>query len=442
MNIEKIIRTLKSLMLNGWAVLFQEEEKSALYLTKAGEIETSIDSRRISAEITIYRKYGAHVGDARFSIFSDDEDELREKVRDALIICATAKKPTWPLPRRQVYHTTALLDKNIIVAFKKGTVEEVNLALWMNMLRAAKRERGIVISAAELHLRKTRSVVRNSVGLVAGSERTELFVETIFTSFVGAGKERREQEFHASQTVERLADFNPAQFVKHHAQLARDVLAAEQFGKVQETGIVLTGEALREFWAPNLDLNPVVFHAGGQVKHRGLSRYELGKRITLNKGFSIVSDPLVPFNPGSNRFDLDGVASQRVKIIEQGVVRNYFSSQRYAHYLKVRPTGGLGVIELSPGNEPSSRLKEGKIVEIVSFSSFSPNSVSGDFSAEIRLGYLHEGGKRIPVRAAMLSGNVFAMLDTMRLSKELVVAEKYSGPVAVRFEGGCRLAGF
>ena len=379
---------------------------------------------------------------ARFTIFSDDEQELKEKVRDALIICSTAKKQAWPLPKKQAYSAVALADEKIAAAFRKGATEDVNLALWKRIRGAARKEKGVNISAAELHLRKARSIVRNSEGVDAASIRTDLFIEAIFTSFSGAGKGRREQEFHASQTVGRLAEFDSVRFVKEYSQLARDVLRAERFERVQESGIVLTGEALREFWAPNLDLNPVVFHAGAQVKYRGLSRYDVGKRITNNARVSISSNPLVPFNPGSSRFDFDGVASQRVAIIEKGVVRKYFASQRYAYYLRVRPTGGLGVIELLSGKEPSSRLMDRHIVEIVSFSSFSPNSVSGDFSAEIRLGYLHADGKRIPVRAAMLSGNVFAMLDAMRMSRERMVAEKYSGPMTVRFDDGCRLAGF
>jgi predicted Zn-dependent protease len=86
------------------------------------------------------------------------------------------------------------------------------------------------------------------------------------------------------------------------------------------------------------------------------------------------------------------------------------------------------------------------VVEIVSFSSFVPNSLSGDFSAEIRLGYLYEkkAGKlvKVPVRGAMFSGNVFKMLDAMRLSREQMTMERYKGPALVRFDAECHLAGF
>jgi hypothetical protein len=34
------------------------------------------------------------------------------------------------------------------------------------------------------------------------------------------------------------------------------------------------------------------------------------------------------------------------------------------------------------------------------------------------------------------------MLDAMRLSEKRAVGERYSGPALVRFDAGCRLAGF
>jgi predicted Zn-dependent protease len=73
--------------------------------------------------------------------------------------------------------------------------------------------------------------------------------------------------------------------------------------------------------------------------------------------------------------------------------------------------------------------------------SFVPNALSGDFSAEIRLGYLYKNGKRIPIRGAMFTGNLFAMLDTMRMDGELHLA-RYKGPAVVRFDAGCHVAGF
>ncbi len=437
MNINRVLKVLKSMKLDAWSVLFQEQQRSTLHLTTKGEIETNIDSVRKQAEVVIYRNFKKQMGDAKFTLFTDDEKEIKRKVKDALVICSTAKKEAWPLPGKQRYGTVDTADPAIVKAFKNGSAEKLNLSLWNRMKNAVKKERGVRMNHAELHLTHTKNRIANSKGLNGRSEATELFVEAIVTAL---GKE--ENEFHNVALVGRARDFKPDAFVKETAVQARDVVRAAKMTTIQDEGILLSGTALRDFWAPDLTHNAVVYHANAQAKHRNLSYQEPGKRLTWNEGFSLKSNPFLAFNPASGRFDNEGNASKEVSIIEQGVCQDFFASQRYAHYLKISPTGALGAIQIDPGTERAASLRTKGAIEIVSFSSFVPNSLSGDFSAEIRLGYRYEKGKRIPVKGAMFTGNIFKMLDHMRLSKEEMELARYKGPSLIRFDAGAHLAGF
>jgi len=441
MKLEKIISILRRLKLDSWSVLFEERRSCSLFLTHRA-VETSIDALRTEATVTVYKRYGKEIGDARFIISSDDEAELVAKVKDALLLTAYAKKPAYPLPVRQTYSRVQLADPAIVRAFSAGKEEALVLKTWNLIDRAFTRERGMLLNSAELDLGQVSLTVANSAGLRATSSSTGLFVECIFTAFQGADKRRREQESLAATTVSRLSDFDAANFVRHHCIRSRDVLAAKNFTGVQHGKILLAEDALRDFWSPQLDVNPVVFHAAAAAAYKKLSRYELGKKVTANASFSIASNPAVPFNPASSVFDADGVASKPVTLIDKGVFVNHFGPQRYAHYLGVPATGGLGAIELSSGSERLASLLSDGCLEIVAFSSFSPNSMSGDFSAEIRLAYLHARGKKIPIRAAMFSGNLFQMLDAMRASKERVLVDRYHGPAAVRFDKNVTVSGF
>ncbi len=120
----------------------------------------------------------------------------------------------------------------------------------------------------------------------------------------------------------------------------------------------------------------------------------------------------------------------------------YLGSQRFSHYLGVKPTGAVGATRLSPGVESEKKLLSDGVLEIVAFSSFSPNSLSGDFSAEVRLAYRHAKGKRIPINHVMFTGNVFKMLDSMRASSETIEMNGYVGPRHVRFDDGASVNGF
>jgi PmbA protein len=72
-------------------------------------------------------------------------------------------------------------------------------------------------------------------------------------------------------------------------------------------------------------------------------------------------------------------------------------------------------------------------VEIVSFSWFNPDPVTGDFSTEIRLGYVVNGNGRRPFKGGLLIGNVLDALANVRWSRETGFYGNYFGPVAARF---------
>jgi len=93
---------------------------------------------------------------------------------------------------------------------------------------------------------------------------------------------------------------------------------------------------------------------------------------------------------------------------------------------------------MKPGSKSSASLyrSKDKIYEIVSFASFVPNWISGDFAAEIRLGYIIKNGKKKPFKGGMFTGNMFELIKDMWLSKETTNMQCYHGPKVVRFEKG------
>ena len=164
---------------------------------------------------------------------------------------------------------------------------------------------------------------------------------------------------------------------------------------------------------------------------------------------SISTNPFVSLNFNSSLFDDDGVLSKKIDLIKNGIFTNYFSNKQYADYLGIKPTGAFGCIDIKSGKKFIKEIsKQIPYIEIVSFSSFVPNSISGDFSAEIRLGYLvtkdkkSKSGKIIkkPFKGGMFSGNVFEIIQDMSLSKERKEETGYIGPKIVLFNN-CVVSG-
>ena len=73
---------------------------------------------------------------------------------------------------------------------------------------------------------------------------------------------------------------------------------------------------------------------------------------------------------------------------------------------------------VSGGTESEADLREGDYLEVVEFSDFQCDYITGDIAGEIRLAYLHQDGKVIPVSGGSVSGSMADFVKTMRFSKE------------------------
>jgi predicted Zn-dependent protease len=99
-------------------------------------------------------------------------------------------------------------------------------------------------------------------------------------------------------------------------------------------------------------------------------------------------------------------------------------------------TGAFGNLTVAPGQAPIAALRaasDGAVYEVVAFSSFSPDPISGDFVSEIKLGYRHDAKGTRPIKGGSLSGNLFEALGDARFSRETYSDGTYYGPAALRF---------
>jgi hypothetical protein len=122
-----------------------------------------------------------------------------------------------------------------------------------------------------------------------------------------------------------------------------------------------------------------------------------------------------------------------VEVIHENMLSTFSASQRYAEYLNVPPTGAFGNIELPAGRTPASDLLAEPYVEVVQFSWFNPDTITGDFATEIRFGYLVDKGVRKPFKGGQLLGNYMDALADVHWSAETRFGGGYLGPHTARF---------
>lgn len=291
------------------------------------------------------------------------------------------------------------------------------------------------LTAAEFFSETRATRLRNSRDIDVTQTTTLLHSEWVL---IGRADEQEVESF-VELTRRRASDSHIDEEVARRAQYATDTLAAGP--PPNYTGpIVMRGNTLSVF------INGGVIHSlsSGDAKYSKLSPWEIGQSVFRDE---VQGDPLtvfanrqLPFGNHANRFDNDGLPAQRIPLIRDNILQTFIVDQRYAEYLDIAPTGDFGDIEVQAGVTPAAELLRGAYIEIVGFSWFNPDPITGDFSSEIRLGYIVEAEKRTPFKGGTLVGNMLTALANVRWSAETTFQGDYQGPTTARF-GQLTIAG-
>jgi PmbA protein len=176
--------------------------------------------------------------------------------------------------------------------------------------------------------------------------------------------------------------------------------------------------------AAGLLLAPLEMGCNGKLVQKGASPLigRLGEKIA-DERLSIYDDPTIDFATGSYPLDGEGVQAQRKPLVERGVLQNYLFDLQTAGLMSARSTGN-GIrgfasqpapactnIVIEPGDmkleDMIKDIKYGILIDQV-LGGGQSNTLAGEFSVNIDLGFLIENGELVGrVKDCMTAGNVF-----------------------------------
>jgi predicted Zn-dependent protease len=301
-------------------------------------------------------------------------------------------------------------------------------SLHERLMRSSMADGAARLTLAEWFVEHEEVRLVNSRGLDASQDLTQISLEWI--ALAGDADGRVDTTFDLSRR--RLADLDvEAEWettALHTADRSRAGPAPDYSGAV-----VLRGQAIETF----LHSGTLATLTSAKARFSRISPWEPGMPAFRGevKGdpFTMWSTRLIPFGEHAGRFDDEGLPGQRTLIIEDNTFRTYSAGQRHATYLGVPATGTAADIEVPAGTTPQADLLAAPHVEIVAWSWFSPDPVTGDFASEIRLGYVVDGASRRPFNGGLLVGNVLDALADVRWSSETGFFGSYVGPATARF---------
>jgi predicted Zn-dependent protease len=165
-----------------------------------------------------------------------------------------------------------------------------------------------------------------------------------------------------------------------------------------------------------------------------MSKLSLNEEVAT-KNLTIISDGLYPYGMMTSGFDDEGVPQKKNILIKNGIFKNFVYNQFYALKDKTKSTGNgfrqgptFFVFDGKYMNQPIDQfsnfyIKPGRktLEELIrevdhgilvdTFSWLSPDSVTGQFSSEIRTGYyIDEGEISTPIKGGLVTGNFFELI--------------------------------
>ena len=416
--------------LAGWTVRHVQTREAQMYAVPQGiESQRAVDGERYL--IDILRNTSA--ADGSPAIGSGDSvllpgEDIDRAIDQATLVAGLVANPMYGLPGSAPIPDVPLCDE----ALQKNA-STVMLDVMERIRAAAAKHPNVRLTAAECFGEVRNTHLVNSRGLDAEQESTQIDIEFVLHSRKGD----RESETFDAITRRRVEDLNLEAAIEDEAGYTLDSIEANAPASWQGP-VVLRNDALTIFLAgDNLNGSVIQTLASAASKYARLSPWESGNSVFRGevKGdpLTVWSNRAMPFGTASDRFDAEGLPARRVELIRDNELVTFAAGQRYADYLKISPTGAFGNIELPPGKTPASILLAEPYVEIVQFSWFNPDTITGDFATEIRFGYLVENGKRKPFKGGQLVGNYMDALADVRWSAETGFFGGYLGPHTARF---------
>jgi len=355
-------------------------------------------------------------------------DDISSAIENAALVASLVSNPVHSIPEPAPLPEVLLVDDEL----KKDPASAIE-RLMEDVRSTASKNKSVNLTAAECFGDIYNIHLVNSRGIDAEQESTTIAFEFVLQT----KKDEAETESFIEMSRRRVADIDPLSEIKRRSKYTLDLLEAKTPPN-RHGAVVIRNDALATFMAGDpLSGSVIQMLSSAASKYAKISSWEIGKSVLKGEAkgdpLTVWANRRIPYGTLSNRFDNEGVPAQRVEVIKDNELVTFIANQRYAEYLEVPVTGAFGGVELPPGKTAASALLQEPYVEIVQFSWFNPDPITGDFATEIRLGYLVENGERKPFKGGQLIGNYMEALADVRWSAETGFFGNYLGPHTARF---------
>ena len=419
---EKILSALEK----SGAALYQitetrEESAELFFIRRALDMQRQKEIRQ--AAVTVYREFSEgedrYLGSAAVQVQdSFTEEQLEQMFRDALYAAGFVKNPYYEL-----YHGTGEPSPQVLEKAKhlsdRSLVEVAGC--FADALFAEDTGKDVFLNSAEIFATRTTCHIVNAKGVDVSYCKGRVTGEFVAQCTAGQDVETYEDFAYDDMDTQALR-----RKVRDTLEMTRARAQAVTAPPAGEYRVILSGSYVKEifsYYVMRSDMAMVypkysTFRPGCDVQDGEVEKDRIN--LTLKA--------TVPYSP-------EGIPMRDRELVKEGELKLLHGGNRFAYYLEQEPTGNYSSYQAPAGQVSLEEMRQSPCLGIVNFSDFQMDSYSGHFGGEIRLAFLYDGEKKIPVTGGSINGSILEAQRNLNFSSETQVDKEFEGPAAVCLTG-------
>ena len=416
-NLEQLLGILKASGADAWEVADINERGWEFYF-----IRHQLDQHRAkvvdSFSVKVYRNLenGQFLGSASAKISPDASKEEMRRIVDGLCRDASyVKNPFYTLNGPAVNHEAAEpapMDMKAVCGD------------FLRVMRSLPETETEDLNSYEIFVSEIRRRFLNSEGV----DVTSVYPSSMVEAVVNARRDGHEIELYR---LLKSGTCDPEQLSRELAEAltyGRDKLVASPTPALGKADVIFSTDPARELYVYFLS------RLNTSMVYRGMSDWKTGDMVAP-ENLTLRAVRTLPNSSWNTPYDEEGAPVRDLTLIDHGKAAGYWGPRQFSQYMKVNDSFDVYNAAVSGGTESAEELRTGDYLEVVEFSDFQVDEITGDIAGEIRLAYLHRDGKVTPVSGGSVSGSMTELAKTMRFSAESRQYNCHLIPAVTRLQG-------
>ncbi len=419
--IEKILSALRAAGAEIYQITETKTESSELFF-----IRKSLDMQRKNhvcrAEVTVYRAFTEdgkrRMGSATVQVQdSFTPRQMEEMFRDALYAAGFVKNEYYELYEGQGETETG--STTPADGMEGITLTEI-ARRFTEALFAEDTETDVFLNSAEIFATMTACHVINSSGVDVSYRKSRVEGEFVVQCTAGQDVETYQDFAYDNMNTEALREK-----VRETMELTRARAGAVSAPPAGTYRVILRGADVKTI------LGYYVERSNTAMVYRNYSSFRTGCDV---QGGEAEKDRINLTLKATVPYSAEGIPMKDRELVRDGKLLLLHGPNRFARYLKLEPTGNYQGYSAPAGTVSLEEMRSGPYLEVLNFSDFQMDAFDGHFGGEIRLAFLCDGEKKIPVTGGSINGNILETQKHITFSREMQVEKNFEGPLAMCLE--------